>query len=168
MLPAPPPPPRPIVDPPPDIGPFPVDPPPPPPPPEEPPDLDLHLGGRREAVGEGRQKTVLGDGSVLMFQEHRDARTGISFKNWILTCNRCPGDCHRTRRLTRAFTARHGRMEPIAFLMAWRDMPLADGQRHSARQTQAGAKAVDDWIAAHGATFCGEHHIDLDALGAAP
>jgi hypothetical protein len=107
----------------------------------------------------------LADGSKLVVQTYTEPGTGKTYKNWIMTCPHHTG-CSRARRVTRAFTARHGLLEPIAYLCCWRDVHLAPDRRHTDRRTQPTKETIDAWMAANGGSFCTTYLIDLASEGA--
>ncbi len=49
-----------------------------------------------------------------------------SYDSWILKCNRHPA-CEKKRVVSVRNCARHGHLEPLAYVLAWRDVHLPDG-----------------------------------------
>ena len=50
------------------------------------------------------------------------------YTRWILRCNRHDG-CQAKRSISAATTAVHGALEPLCYLIAWRDLDVASGTR---------------------------------------
>jgi hypothetical protein len=140
--------------------------PPPPPPPADPVEAVVRAGGAR-GDADRRIRFDLAGGTTLIVQSYAPPGKPM-FKNWIVQCRR-PGhgsDCGKSKRITPRFCRFHGRVEPIAFLMAWLEMDVPPGKTHSQRGVEPTAAQVAAWVAANGADFCRANGIDLDIHGA--
>ena len=67
------------------------------------------------------------------------------YKNYILKCNRWPGDCHKTCGRTEKNMQHHGELEPLAYLHAWLLMDVDGDKKHSTCDPDPAA--VDDFLA---------------------
>ena len=59
-------------------------------------------------------------------------------------------------------TGRHGPIEPVAFLLAWRDLEVADDEDslpHGKLNPNRGE--IDKWLSDQGPAYCAENGIDL-------
>ena len=105
-------------------------------------------------------KDAIGGGHCF-FEEYKGLRIGRKkeYANWIFKCPYVgPGhgfpSCERTMGLGPTNAARHGDIEPLAFLHVWRDTPPNLERGH--RKTEVDAASVD--------TFVAEHRDELRAL----
>lgn len=111
--------------------------------------------GPSSRMREGREfKAAIGGGQVV-YKEYNNFAIGTSYRNWIFKCNKCPvaESCQRTMGLGPRNTSRHGSLEPLAYLHAWRDTPPGP-QGH--RKTNPKAPAVTQ--------FFNDNRAELQAL----
>ena len=121
------------------------------PPPALPP---LAAGLRRNQRGRGRAYVpACGPGSCFY-----DLYTGGSlasedgYANWTFLCPKHEA-CQKTRGVGEFSTRRHGKVEPLAFLHAWRDMDVPIGKSH--RRCAPTMAQVDEQVANNYNDFLG-------------
>ena len=89
-------------------------------------------------------------GAGVVCQRYTVPKTGKTFVNWILKCPRPGhGNCIKKRHKTEASTAKHGAIEPVAYLHAWILKDSPPGVNHNARGTNPTQAEVDAYVAAH-------------------
>ena len=66
-------------------------------------------------------------GGSLCYDEY--LQNGAMYKNWKFKCDRHGGLCVKTKGAQ--FTSRHGTVEPLAFLHAWREVAPTAGKTHA-------------------------------------
>ena len=81
-------------------------------------------------------------GGECSYQEYSSA-AGVTYKNWSFLCPKCPKSdgCKKTRGVGPYSTKRHGDLEPLAFLHAWRDVAVPCGKTH--RHISPSAEEID-------------------------
>ena len=89
-------------------------------------------------------KPAIGGGEAS-YAEHPDPDTLALYKNWRFRCPHHDG-CERTRGLAPRNMRPHGRLQPIAYLHAWRDTPPGPNGH---RLTNPTAAAVADFFNAN-------------------
>ena len=149
--------PPPLPDPPPVPGPPPVA--------HEPEDFDAPLvpvahgppPQRRRRVDEDRGQWVDGlDGAKVMFDYYVNKQTGRAEPNWKLRCRFCEGFCVKRRGALPKFEARHGIVEPLAFLQCWHLMEWPSKPRvKSHALDEPTQEAVDAYLEEHAAELRG-------------
>jgi hypothetical protein len=82
-----------------------------------------------------------------------------TYVRWIL---RCPDHdhCFKKRSVSARTCARHGRLEPVAYLLAWLQMRVPDGHKHN--QLAPAAALVDASAEGH-ARFFDDHVVATDS-----
>ena len=132
-----------------EVEPLPVPPPPAPlplPVPEPPafPLLPGEGGGIREARERLRgprsvakvkrlYRPFFGGSEVWYDPLYQPPSGAAAYSTWMFRCAKHP-QCARARTTVAANTARHGRIEPLAFLHAWLDLPDQAGVPHAAQR----------------------------------
>jgi len=127
---------------PPPLPPPPVPPPPLPPvvepPPAEPDDADGIVGLRPVPVPEPLEQVedidwVDGLGERVKFQWYWNKKDRRYYPNWRMQCHEPghPHDCEKTRGVHKDSTKVHGRIEPLAFLFAWKPIPKPATASHA-------------------------------------
>lgn len=117
---------------------------------------DIAIGGLvprpKAARRQARRRPYLDaiGGGECYFEEYTTP-TGSSYGNWIFKCPHVgPGhssNCERTLGMSARNTARHGSVEPLAFLHAWRDVEPDPVRGH--RKTNPDPAVVDAFISNH-------------------
>ena len=69
-----------------------------------------------------------------------------SYTSWICECPHHQG-CQKKRVISARSTSRHGSLEPLAYVLAWKDTPPAPGKSHVA--TLPSQESVDEIINLH-------------------
>ena len=142
-------------------GPAPPLPPPPLPPPAAPPPPAPYDFAPASSSGGGgaepppkkaksravdkKYKPAIGGGDAY-YDEYPNPETGNVYMNWQFKCPHHHG-CERVRGVNPRNTAKHGFLEPIAFLHAWRDTPPGENGH---RRTDPSPAAVEAFFVAHG------------------
>ena len=68
-------------------------------------------------------------------------------------------NCMKKRSVSAKTTAKHGLLEPVAFLMCWVDM-----NHQSDPNCRPKTDAVDEWMALHGELFAARFGLPLPEL----
>ena len=68
-------------------------------------------------------------GGFCFYEAYAGGSSGNAYDKWIMTCPRHE-HCQKTRGVGAFSTRRHGELEPLAFLHAWRDMDVTPGRTH--------------------------------------
>ena len=142
-------------------GPLPPDPLPPPPiiydPPEPAPDEDLVVAAAHDVeVARARApqrllkwRDAVGGGKIRF--DLCKTPDGTTYPNFKIRCLRCPKSrtpCEKTWGATPRNTARHGMIEALAYVHAWRPVPITDPTK-THRNHDPSTQEVDDYLAAN-------------------
>ena len=83
-----------------------------------------------------------------MFKDVYSPTTGAGYTNWIFKFEFGGRQWEKKRLVTAASTRRHGPLEPLAFLHAWRDLVMESGGAVGPRQAPSAA-AIDGQFSLH-------------------
>ena len=86
-------------------------------------------------------KPAIGGGEAY-YEEYPDAETGDLYQNWQFLCPH-HDNCEKTKGATPRNIKKHGFLQPIAYLHAWRDTPPGP---FGHRRTEPDAKDVADFF----------------------
>ena len=89
-------------------------------------------------------------GGFCFYEAYVGGSSSNSYDNWIMTCPRHE-HCQKTRGVGAFSTRRHGELEPLAFLHAWRDMDVPPGRTH--RRCTPTQVAIDHQMGEHMMAF---------------
>ena len=95
-------------------------------------------------------------GGFCYYEAYAGGSSGKPYENWIMTCPR-HANCQKTRGIGAFSVRRHGELEPLAFLHAWRDMDVPPGRPH--RHCTPTKLEIDGQMAEHMLAFA-----ELNAL----
>ena len=104
------------------------------------PDSAIVVGGARKKY---TWYNLPGGGKMRVDEYVQRRKKRGRYTRWILCCPHHK-KCVKKRSVSKATTARHGPLEPIGFLMAWRDLDAADQASHKAARVKRGD--VKTWL----------------------
>jgi len=87
-------------------------------------------------------------GIGMVFKDVYSPTTGAGYTNWIFKFDFGGRQWEKKRLVTAASTRRHGPLEPLAFLHAWRDLVVESGGAVGPRQAPSAA-AIDGQFSLH-------------------
>ena len=103
---------------------------------------------------------VPGGGRISL--QYYQPRSRTAYKRWQLFCGRdCHGRCSRYRSVSTGTCKHFGILEPVAFLMVWRDLPLKAENGILHRRAIPALVAMKAWLDENAESFLRDSGIDV-------